>query len=47
VLYQLVEAIREIAKLLGPFIPESAEKISEIFKTDEIKKAPVLFTKIE
>ncbi|MBU2576572.1 MAG: methionine--tRNA ligase [Nanoarchaeota archaeon] len=47
VLYQLVESIREIAKLLSPFIPESAEKISKIFKTDKIKKAPILFTKID
>lgn len=46
-LYQLVESIREIAKLLSPFIPDSAEKISEIFKTDNIKKAPILFPKIE
>jgi methionyl-tRNA synthetase len=47
VLFQLVESIREIAKILSPFIPESAEKISEVFKTDDIKKAPVLFQKIE
>ena len=47
VLYQLVEAIREIAKLLTPFIPESAEKISEVFKTDAIKKSPILFKKIQ
>lgn len=47
VLYQLVESIREIAKLLSPFIPDSAEKIQEIFKTDKIKKAPILFTKID
>jgi methionyl-tRNA synthetase len=47
VLFQLVESIRKIAILLSPFIPSSAEKISEIFKTDDIKKAPVLFQKIE
>ena len=46
VLYELVEAIREIARLLSPFIPESAEKISKIFRTNNIKKAPVLFEKI-
>ena len=46
VLYQLVEAIREIAKLLSPFIPETAQKISDIFKTDKIKKSPILFKKI-
>lgn len=47
VLGELVESIREISKLLSPFIPETAEKISNIFKTDKIKKAPVLFQKIE
>ncbi|MFH0711637.1 MAG: methionine--tRNA ligase [archaeon] len=46
VLYQLVNSIRQIAKLLSPFIPESAEKISKIFETDKIKKAPILFNKI-
>ena len=47
VLHQLVESIRQIATLLQPFIPESAEKISEIFKTDKIKKATILFKKIQ
>jgi methionyl-tRNA synthetase len=47
VLYQLVESIRKIAKLLSPFIPEIAEEIQKIFKTDKIKKAPILFQKIE
>lgn len=47
VLFQLVESIREIAKLLSPFIPESAEKISKIFKTDKIKKSEILFKKIK
>jgi methionyl-tRNA synthetase len=47
VLYQLVESIREIAKLLSPFIPESSDKILEVFRNDKIKKAPVLFKKIE
>jgi len=46
-LYQLVESIREIAKLLSSFIPDTAEKIQTIFKTDKIKKAPILFDKIE
>jgi methionyl-tRNA synthetase len=46
VLYQLVESIRQIATLLSPFIPESAEQISKIFKKDKIKKAPILFKKI-
>ncbi len=47
VLYELVESIRETAKLLSSFIPETAEKILQIFKTDKIKKAPVLFEKIK
>jgi len=42
----LVDSIKEIAKLLSPFMPESSEKIQEIFKTEKIKKAPVLFNKI-
>ena len=46
VLNELVKAIREIANLLSPFIPKSAEKISKIFKSNNIKKAPVLFEKI-
>ncbi|NPE26926.1 methionine--tRNA ligase [Methanococcoides sp. SA1] len=46
-LFQLVESIREIATLLSPFIPETAEQIQDIFKTDNIKKAPILFQKIE
>ena len=44
--YLSVNAIRSLAIALYPFIPESAEKISEIFKTDKIKKGEVLFKKI-
>jgi len=47
VLYNLVQAIREIAKLISPFIPQSAEKISKIFRSNNIEKAPVLFQKLE
>jgi methionyl-tRNA synthetase len=47
VLGETVRALREIATLLSPFIPESAEKIQKIFKTNKIKKAPILFKKIE
>ena len=46
ILYQLVYSIKEIVKLLFPFIPESAKKISERFKTDNIKKGKILFKKI-
>jgi len=46
VLYELVESIKEIAKLLGPFIPESASKIQRTFK-GKIKKSEVLFEKIK
>lgn len=47
VLGELVVAIRKIAELLSPFIPENAAKISVIFSGNKIKKAPVLFQKIE
>ena len=47
VLYELVASIREISRLLSPFIPDSAEKISQVFKTDKIKKSPIIFKKIE
>jgi len=46
ILYELVESIREIAKLLSPFIPESSEKITKQFKNDKIKKGEILFKKI-
>jgi len=47
VLYELAESIKKIAILLEPFIPETAEKISKIFNSRKIKKAPVLFEKIK
>jgi methionyl-tRNA synthetase len=47
VLGELVASIREIAKLLSPFVPESAKKIEEVFKTNNIKKSPIIFKKIE
>jgi len=47
VLYELVNSLRKIATLLSPFIPEAAEKILKIFKSDKIKKAPILFKKLE
>ena len=46
-LYELKEALLKISEFLSPFIPETAEKISDIFKTDKIEKAPILFQKIE
>jgi len=46
VLYNLVKGIREVNDYLGIFIPETAEKIDKIFKTDKIKKAEILFKKI-
>jgi len=45
-LYELVESIKKIAFYLKPFIPETAEKIQDIFK-GKIKKAPILFRKIK
>jgi methionyl-tRNA synthetase len=47
ILYELCDSIREIARLLSPFIPESAEKVSKQFKNDKIKKSEILFKKIE
>ena len=46
-LYELKESILKIAKLLWPFIPESADKIRKQFSQEKIKKGRVLFKKIE
>ncbi|OGJ12500.1 methionine--tRNA ligase [Candidatus Pacearchaeota archaeon RBG_19FT_COMBO_34_9] len=46
VLYELADSIREIAKLLFPFIPETSEKIAKQFRTDKIKKDEILFKKV-
>lgn len=47
VLFELKESILEIATLLSPFIPETSEKIQKIFTAKKIKKAPILFKKIQ
>jgi len=47
VLYELVESIRKINFYLSPFVPETSEKIARTFKTDKIKKAEILFRKID
>jgi methionyl-tRNA synthetase len=46
VLFELKESILKIAKLLEPFIPESAEKITKQFSAKKIKKGEILFKKI-
>ncbi len=46
VLGESVRAIKEIAELLLPFIPESAEKIKKQFSVKNIKKGEILFKKI-
>jgi methionyl-tRNA synthetase len=46
ILYEVKECILEIAKYLGPFIPESSEKIIEQFNAKNIKKGEILFKKI-
>lgn len=46
VLYELTEAIKQIAILLSPFIPETAEKISKTFNAKQIKKSEILFKKL-
>jgi len=47
ILYELKESILKIAELLGPFIPESAEKIKKQFSAKNIKKGEILFRKIK
>jgi methionyl-tRNA synthetase len=47
VLFELVDSIREVNSYLRIFIPETSKKIAKIFKTDKIKKAPILFKKIK
>ncbi|UCD21174.1 MAG: methionine--tRNA ligase [archaeon] len=47
VLFELVDSIKNIARLLGPFIPETSKKILDIFEQQNIKKAEVLFEKIK
>ncbi len=47
VLYELKEAIVKISELLFPFIPGSSEKIKKQFSAKKIKKAGVLFKKVE
>ncbi len=46
ILYELVEGIKEIARLLLPFIPETSEKITKQFSGKSIKKGEILFRKI-
>ncbi len=46
VLYELVEGIKEIAKLLFPFVPETSEKIAKQFSGSKIKKGEILFKKV-
>jgi methionyl-tRNA synthetase len=47
VLAQCVEQIQEIAILLTPFMPETAEKITNQFKGPEIKSQTPLFPRIQ
>jgi len=47
VLFELKESILKIAELLGPFIPESSEKIIKQFSAKSIKKGDILFKKIK
>jgi methionyl-tRNA synthetase len=47
ILFELKESILKIAELLGPFIPESSEKIIKQFSAKDIKKEEILFKKIE
>lgn len=46
VLYNLVSSILDIAWYLGPFMPETSEKITNIFKGPKIKLEKPLFPRI-
>ncbi|MCL5435233.1 MAG: methionine--tRNA ligase [Patescibacteria group bacterium] len=46
VLEHSVDQIQEIANLLGPFLPETSEKILRQFEASEIKSAAPLFPRI-
>jgi len=46
VLYELAESIREIGKLLFPFIPATSEKIAKQF-SGKIKRSDILFNKMK
>ena len=46
VLEHSVDQIQEIANLLGPFLPETSEKILRQFEVSEIKSAAPLFPRI-
>lgn len=46
VLAHLVDQIQEIAVLLEPFLPETAEKIEKQFRESKIISAPALFPRI-
>lgn len=47
VLYELKESILKISELLLPFIPNTSEKITKQFSAKNIKRANILFKKIE
>ncbi|MEK6933476.1 MAG: methionine--tRNA ligase [Nanoarchaeota archaeon] len=50
VLYQLANAIKDIAILLSPFMPETCEKISKVFNFDlslKVLKKPLKISKVE
>jgi len=45
ILQNLLEGIKDIGEKLQPFLPETAERILEIFKQERIKKVKPLFPK--
>ena len=46
VLNEAANGIFEVAKLLEPFLPDTAKRIQEIFSKEEIKKVAPLFPRI-
>jgi methionyl-tRNA synthetase len=45
ILAYMASCLLEIAELITPFLPETAEKINGIFQSGVVKQAPVLFPK--
>jgi len=46
ILMPIAQNILNVAELLFPFMPDTAEKIKKIFLTEKIKKSEILFPRI-
>jgi methionyl-tRNA synthetase len=47
ILFPLAQTILNIAYLLEPFIPETAQKIQKQFLAEQIKKGEALFPRLQ